>query len=152
MLNWKLFFLNWNVCHQIRYVLIYGAVTASLACFQFFMIILKHFVKGYDFMQPCLHHLNTWIFKIWHELGFLNAKASHPYKTGTSGEFSSQRPIMRSYDAFFDFRLNKGLSKPSIRRLFETPSRSFWRHCNAWPGYLRLPYNCSYHIFVHIFL
>ena len=29
------------------------------------------------------------------------------------GEFPAQRPVMRSFDAFFDLRLNKRLSKQS---------------------------------------
>ena len=33
---------------------------------------------------------------------------------------------------FFDLRLNKRLSKQSRSQLFETPSRSLWRHCNGW--------------------
>ena len=32
---------------------------------------------------------------------------------------------------FFDPHLNTWLSKQSIRRWFQTPSRSLWRHCNA---------------------
>ena len=28
-----------------------------------------------------------------------------------SGEFPAQRPVMRSFDVFFDLRLNKRLSK-----------------------------------------
>ena len=47
------------------------------------------------------------------------------------GEFPSQRPVTRSFGAFFDLRLNKRLSKQSKRRWFETPSRSLWRHCNV---------------------
>ena len=43
----------------------------------------------------------------------------------------SQMPVTRSFDVYFDLRLNKRLSKPSRRRLFETPSRSLWRHCSA---------------------
>ena len=47
------------------------------------------------------------------------------------GEFTpSQRPEARSFDVFFDMRLNKRLSKQSRRRWFETPSSSLWRHCN----------------------
>ena len=46
-------------------------------------------------------------------------------------EFPSQRPVTRSFDIFFDLRLNQQLSKQWRRRRFETPSRSFWRHCNA---------------------
>ena len=47
-----------------------------------------------------------------------------------TGGFPSQRPVTRSFDAFFDLRLNKRLSKQSRRRWFETPSRSLWRHRN----------------------
>ena len=46
--------------------------------------------------------------------------------------FSTQRPVTRSFDVFFDLCLNKRLSKQSKRRWFETPSRSLWSHCNYW--------------------
>ena len=45
--------------------------------------------------------------------------------------FPSQRPVTRSFDVFFDLRLNKRLSKQSKRRWFETPSRSSLRNCNG---------------------
>ena len=48
-----------------------------------------------------------------------------------TGEFPSQKPVTRSFGAFFDLRLNKRLSKPSTRWWFETPSRSLWRQCNG---------------------
>ena len=48
-----------------------------------------------------------------------------------TGESPSQRPVTRSFDVFFDLRLNKPLSKQSRRRWFETPLRSLWRHCNV---------------------
>ena len=44
-----------------------------------------------------------------------------------TGGFPSQRPVTRSFDAFFDRRLNKRLSKQLRRRWFETPSRLSWR-------------------------
>ena len=46
-----------------------------------------------------------------------------------TGGFPSQRPVTRSFDVFFNLRLNKCLGKQSIRRRFETPSRSLWRDC-----------------------
>ena len=46
------------------------------------------------------------------------------------GEFPSQRPVTRSFDVFFDLRLNKRLSKQSKRWWFKTLSSSLWRHCN----------------------
>ena len=47
------------------------------------------------------------------------------------GELPSQRPVMRSFDVFFDLRLNKRLSKQSWGWWFGTPSCSLWRHCNG---------------------
>ena len=46
------------------------------------------------------------------------------------GEFSSQRPVTRSFYVFLDLRLNKRLSKQSWDWWFETPSGLLWRHCN----------------------
>ena len=55
-----------------------------------------------------------------------------------TGEFPSQRPILLSFDIFFDLRLNKRLSKQSWDWWFETPSRLLWRHCNASEMHLSL--------------
>ena len=45
------------------------------------------------------------------------------------GEFPAQRPVTRSFDVFFDLRLNERLCKQSWGCWFETPSRSLqWRH------------------------
>ena len=61
------------------------------------------------------------------------------------GEFTghrwipSQRPVTRSFDVFFDLRLNKRLSRQSWDWGFETPSRSLWRHCNDHQGPQTLP-------------
>ena len=52
------------------------------------------------------------------------------------GEFTGHRwnprtrPVTRSFDVFFDLRLDKCFSEQPRRRWFETPSSS-WRHCNA---------------------
>ena len=45
-----------------------------------------------------------------------------------TGEFPAQRPVTRSFDFFFDMRLNKRLSKQSWGWWFETLSRPLWRH------------------------
>ena len=44
----------------------------------------------------------------------------------------AQMPVTRSFDVFFDRRLNKRLSNQSWGWRFETPSRSLWRHCNVF--------------------
>ena len=46
------------------------------------------------------------------------------------GEFPTQRPVTRSFDDFFDLRLNKRLSKRSWGWWLETLSRPLWRHRN----------------------
>ena len=48
-----------------------------------------------------------------------------------TGEFPSQRPVMRSFDIVFDLRLHKRLSKQGWGWWCETPSRPLWRHCNV---------------------
>ena len=46
------------------------------------------------------------------------------------GEFPAQRPVTRSFDVFFDLRLNKRLSEQSWGWWFETLPRPLWRHSN----------------------
>ena len=46
-------------------------------------------------------------------------------------EFPTQRPVTRSFDVFFDLRLNKRLSKQWWGWWFETLSRPLWRHRNV---------------------
>ena len=62
-----------------------------------------------------------------------------------TGEFHAQRPMTRSFDVFFDLRLNKRLSKQSWGRWFETPSRSSWRHCSA-PSLLSIHFEMCHKI------
>ena len=53
-----------------------------------------------------------------------------------TGQFSSQRPVTRSLDVFFDLLYNKRLGKQSWGWWFETPARSLWRHSDyIIPGY-----------------
>ena len=47
------------------------------------------------------------------------------------GEFPTQRPVTRSFDAFFDLSLNKRLSKQLWGWWFETPPCPWWCHCNG---------------------
>ena len=49
------------------------------------------------------------------------------------GEFPTQRPMTRSFDVFFDLRLNKRLNKQPWGWWFETPSWSIWCQCNGFP-------------------
>ena len=46
------------------------------------------------------------------------------------GEFPTQRPVTRSFDVFFDLRLNRRLSKQSRGWWFDSPAWSLWRNRN----------------------
>ena len=62
-------------------------------------------------------------------------------------EFPTQRPVTRSFDVFFDLRLNKQLSKQPWGWWFETPSWSLRRHCNEYTiWYYSMFYNRSIYI------
>ena len=43
----------------------------------------------------------------------------------------TQRPVTRSFDVYFDLRLNKRLSKQWWCWWFKTPPRPLWRHRNV---------------------
>ena len=80
------------------------------------------------------HFINhLYIIKIWwrHQMETFSALlAICAGNSPVSGEIPAQRPVTRSFDVFFDLRLNKRLSKQSWGWWFETLSRPLWRHCN----------------------
>ena len=86
------------------------------------------FMKSAPYLtRYCLRHL-TWIL---HD-GDISRVAGH-----LCGEFPgprwiprTQRPVTRSFDVFFDLRLNKQLSKQSWGWWFETLPRPLWRQRN----------------------
>ena len=90
-------------------------------------------------LAPIFHSVITWsqriyILQAWwrHQMEFFFALlALCAGNSPVHGEFPSQMPVTRSFDVFFDLRLNKRLSKHSRRLWFSTPSRSLWRHCNV---------------------
>ena len=48
-----------------------------------------------------------------------------------TGEFPAQRPMTRSFDIFFNLRVNKRLSKQWWCWWYETSAHPLWRHRNA---------------------
>ena len=56
--------------------------------------------------------------------------------SSVTGEFFAQKPVTRSFDVFFDLRLNKHLSKQSWGWWLETPYCLLWRHCNEGNSYI----------------
>ena len=53
-----------------------------------------------------------------------------------NGEFTTQRPVTRSFDVFFDLRLNKRFSTQWWGWWFETLSRPLWCHRNVLTAFL----------------
>ena len=88
------------------------------------------------FVQRIHHIKGQWRGKCFH-LMTSSCKASRSaawwrHKMETfSALLAAQRPLTRSFDVFFDLRLNKRLSKQCWGWWFETPSRPLWCHCNG---------------------
>ena len=61
------------------------------------------------------------------------------------GEFPTQRPVRRSFDVFFDLRLNLRLSEQWWGWWFETLSLPLWRHRYVCGGDSCIPY----HIYIY---
>ena len=80
-------------------------------------------------LRCCLWLMTTW----WrHQMETFSALlAICAGNSPVTGELPAQRPATRSFDVFFDLRLNIRLSKQWWGWWFETPSRPLWRHCNA---------------------
>ena len=89
----------------------------------------------YVIIESGVSHLAGYAYVIYEELIFIEIVVSESSISFTQGpvigEFPPQRPVTRSFDVFFDLRLNKRLSKQSGDWWFETPSCSLWRHSNG---------------------
>ena len=87
-----------------------------------------HRKLSYKYEWQIRHHDNSW----WlHQKEAFSTLLAIYAGNSVTGEFPTQRPVTRSFDVFFDLRLNKRLSKQWWDWWFETPSRSLWRHCNV---------------------
>ena len=92
------------------------------------------FMEYITFDLCCMLHL--WFGRLitWWRHQMKTFSASLAICAGNSpvtGEFPAQRPVIRSFDVFFDLRPNEQLSKQSWVWWFETPSRPLWRHCTS---------------------
>ena len=74
------------------------------------------------------------------------------------GEFPTKRPVTRSFDVFFDLRLNKRLSKQPWGWWFELPSWSLWCQCNvisilwSFTDFISLYFRFTKYLICHVFL
>ena len=91
--------------------------------------------KGYDF--HCLRGLPLSNPLTWLRHQMETFPALLAFCAGNSpvtDEFPAQRSVTRSFDVFFDLRLNKRISKQSWGWWFEASSHPLWRQCNAEPS------------------
>ena len=124
--EWSKIHLIWLVTNLFR---LYPAVKSHEISFVRFpcrVKILRYWEKKNTSENVVLHDMMTSsdgnIFRV---TGPLCGEFTGP------GEFPTQRPVTRSFDVFFDLRLNKRLSKQTWGWWFETPSWSLWRQCNG---------------------
>ena len=91
-------------------------------CFKIAALYLPLIASSHCHLGPevrYFHRFTTW----WrHQMETFSALlALSEGNSPVSGEFPAQRPVTRSFDIFFDLRLNKRLSKQSWGWWFKTP-------------------------------
>ena len=150
-LHHMLFFLGIETCTEIRIVdfallISFGGKLANYTPEQHI---------GYDswninvIIYTCSISISmvTGIYSTWwrHQMETFSALlAICAGNSPVPGEFPTQRPVTRSFDVFFDLRLNKRLSKQSWGWWFETPSWSLWRQCNEMLEWLLMSWYSMY--------
>ena len=118
--------LIWHA-RYIRFALIsltFVSIFYAWVEIRYSIVILKGITRGFRVV-----HLATW----WrHQMETFPALLTIcAGNSPVTGEFPAQRPVMRSFDVFFDLSLNKRLSKQSRGLWFEMSSRLLWRHGNV---------------------
>ena len=86
---------------------------------RYFITVTSHKLHGVLWWR---HRMKTFP-RYWH---FVRGILQSPVN------FSSQRPVTRRFNVFFDVHLNKRLSKQPRYLWFGMPLRSLWRHCNGF--------------------
>ena len=97
-----------------------------------FILTGQRDVSGYHGTSRMTRYRYILSTRWWHQMEtFFALLAICSGNSPVTGEFPSQRPVMRSFEVFFHLRLNKRLSQQTWGWWFETPSRSLWLHCNV---------------------
>ena len=109
-------------------------------------IALFHYIWGEHDDRVAIE---TSVLSLWHDLHmtwwrhqmetFSALLAICAGNSPVSGEFSTQRPVTRSFDVYFDLRLNKRLCKQSWGCWFEMLLCPLWRHSNEKNMEMELP-------------
>ena len=113
---WLHYETNWNINH-LKFMLPF---------------LISNMIHWADIIQNFWRDLMVFRITWWrHQMETFSALlAICAGNSPVPGEFPAQRPVTRSFDVFFDLRLNKRLSKQFWGRWFETQLRPLWRHRN----------------------
>ena len=129
--------LKCNYCIKMVIVSVFIVFCALIHSYLylFFFVFMIFLTYNFNFHYHILSKYSdkaSRLFSWWrHQMQTFSALlAICAVNSPVPGEFPAQRPVTRSFDVFFDLRLNKRLSKHSWGWWFETLSRPLWRHCN----------------------
>ena len=97
------------------------------------VVAIWNFMLHVWYMQQSSGNMHCWVPSWWrHQMEtFSTLLALCAGNSPVTGEFPAQRPVMRSFDGFFDLHLYKRFSKQLWGWWFETPSRPLWCRCNG---------------------
>ena len=107
-------------------------------CVTFIMLLALNWAN--HFSRECCSKLYWpvhYSFQHFHDdvIKWKHFSRSWPFVRGIHrSRWIPQRPVTRSFDVFFDLRLNKRLSKQPWSWWFEKPSWLLWRQCNDYKG------------------
>ena len=105
-------------------------VPSATICFYFWYSVAHRTCDLDIVIYLCIVISISW----WrHQMETCSALPAHcAGNSPVTGVFPSHRPLMRSFDVFFDLRLNKWSSKQPRGWWFETPLCSLCPHCNVY--------------------
>ena len=123
---------KWVACNYPSFLNITGGLVKPSLRLRHGWIIISSMELWFINICPCLNHRHILLEKHDDVIKWKHFRVTGPlWNSSVTGEFAAQRPVTRSFDVFFDLRLNKRLSKQPWGWWFETPSRPLCRHWNG---------------------
>ena len=126
---------TWRVCFvKVLSLVVLAESTSENVEIYFHFLSLLNKQMSQVFKSVLLEDNYPFIMRTWwrHQIETFSALlAICAGNSPVPGEFPAQRPLMRSFDVFFDLRLNKRLSKQSWGWWFKSLLRLLWRHSNV---------------------
>ena len=125
----QIFLIQWWAMFGPAFV---GNPSLKVQCYRFFKVGILMFSNHRQ--GPCRKECTRSLEYSWwrHQIETFSALlAICAGNSPVPGEYPAQRPVTRSFDVFFDLRLNKQLSRQSGGWWFEMLPRPLRRHSNV---------------------